>query len=75
MPCTAQEEDIGVDTVLLTRIRAEFCEMPGLRLTPPQARRLWGLEAPVCDTVIAWLMADGFLRRTADGHFVRADMV
>lgn len=26
------------------RVRGEFLEMPGLRLTMPQARRLWGLE-------------------------------
>jgi hypothetical protein len=75
MLCIGQEEDVGVDAVLLTRIRAEFREMPGLGLTAPQARRLWGLEAPVCDTVLACLMADGFLRRTVDGRFVRADMV
>jgi len=64
----------GVDDRLLTRIRAEFREMPGLRLTPVQARRLWGLKAPVCDTVLAKLLEDRFLRRTGDGSFVRADM-
>jgi hypothetical protein len=74
MLCTRAEEDLGIDAVLLTRIRAEFREMPGLRLTPPQARRLWGLDAPVCDTILSCLMEDGFLRRTLDGSFVRADL-
>ena len=30
--------------VLLTRIRAEYLEMPGLRLTSEQAQRLCGAE-------------------------------
>ena len=30
---------------MVYRIREEFREMPGLRLTPAQATRLWGLEA------------------------------
>jgi hypothetical protein len=27
------------------RNQGEFIEMPGLRLTPAQAQRLWGLDA------------------------------
>ncbi len=34
---------------VLRRIQGEFIEMPGLRLTPAQAQRLWGLERAVCD--------------------------
>jgi hypothetical protein len=62
------------DDGLLTRIRAEFCEMPGLRLTPVQARRLWALDAQVCDGILRALVRDGFLRRTSDGSFLRADL-
>ena len=29
---------------LLARIRGEYNEMPGLSLSPGQARRLWALE-------------------------------
>jgi hypothetical protein len=47
--------------------------MPGLRLTEPQARRLWGLDAPACATVLSNLLAARFLFQTADGAFVRAD--
>jgi len=64
-----------VDALLLMRIRAEFREMPGLCLTASQARRLWALERAKCDSVLAALLQDGFLRRTSDGSFVRADLV
>ena len=33
---------------LLHRIKAEYIEMPGLRLTVAQAGRLWGLDTPAC---------------------------
>ncbi len=65
----------AMDDALLRRIRAEFREMPGLCLTVPQARRLWALKAPVCNAVLTRLLHDGFLRRTGDGSFVRADML
>jgi hypothetical protein len=46
--------------------------MPGLRLTPAQATRLWGLEQPVCAAVIATLVAADFLRWTESGSVTRA---
>ena len=33
---------------LVERARGEFLEMPGLRLTIPQAARLWGLDTDSC---------------------------
>ena len=33
---------------IVSRVREEFREMPGLRLTPAQATRLWGLENDFC---------------------------
>jgi len=56
----------------LARIRGEFLEMPGLRLTPGQARRLWGLDAPACDAALATLVRTGFLRIGRDGAYRRA---
>jgi hypothetical protein len=56
----------------LQRIRGEFLEMPGLRLTARQAQRLWGLDAPGCAALLEALVATGFLKRTRDGAFVRA---
>jgi hypothetical protein len=57
----------------LCRIRAEYWEMPGLKLTPAQAQRLWGLDPASCDTLLTDLLSAGFLARTRDGAFVRHD--
>ena len=38
---------------LLRRIKAEYIEMPGLRLTVAQAGRLWGLDTPACLDLLA----------------------
>lgn len=56
---------------LMDRIRGEYLEMPGLRLTVPQALRLWGLPKDICEYALARLVEDGFLHRTSDGAFVR----
>ncbi len=58
---------------VLRRVRGEFVEMPGLRLTPAQATRLWGLEQEACRTVINALIDASFLRWTAAGALARAD--
>jgi hypothetical protein len=58
---------------IVDRIREEFREMPGLRLTPAQATRLWGLEQDVCRKVIEALVAAAFLRWTAGGAVTRAE--
>jgi len=57
----------------LRRIRAEYGEMPGLKLTPAQAQRLWGLDRESCDRWLTCLVTAGFLARTRDGAFVRRD--
>jgi hypothetical protein len=62
----------GIQEVV-SRIRGEFLEMPGLRLTPEQARRLCGLEASACEAVLCALVDARFLARTRDGAFVRDD--
>jgi hypothetical protein len=58
---------------VLRRVRAEFFEMPGLRLTPAQATRLWGLETDACRKVINALIETSFLRWTPAGAVTRAD--
>jgi hypothetical protein len=58
---------------LVDRVRAEFLEMPGLRLTPAQAMRLWGVDAAVCHKVITLLVGSAFLRWAAGGTLARAD--
>lgn len=58
---------------LLRRIRGEFHEMPGLRLTRRQAQRLWGLEAAACDAVLRALVNAKFLYETREGAFLRRE--
>jgi hypothetical protein len=56
---------------MLRRIRGEFLEMPGLRLTCAQAQRLWGLDEQTCRRVLDRLVAAQFLWRPADGAYAR----
>jgi hypothetical protein len=65
------EPDYAFDE-LLSRVRGEYLEMPGLHLTVPQAARLWGLETLVCDALLSCLVGSRFLRQTAAGTFVLA---
>jgi hypothetical protein len=59
---------------LLTRVRAEFREMPCLRLTFGQGQRLFGMRADVCERVFASLVRDGMLTPGPDARYgVRAD--
>ena len=57
----------------VARVRAEFREMPGLKLTTEQASRLWRLEPRVCESLLGRLAEERLLRKTQDGAFVRAD--
>ena len=63
--------ELTISPVLLQRITHEYEEQPGLRLTPPQAQRLWGLDGPTCGAALTVLVNTGVLQRTADGRFVR----
>ena len=54
-----------------SRVRGEYLEMPGLRLTSEQARQLWRLDEPACDAVLGALVDSGFLARTRDGPYVK----
>lgn len=60
---------------MLQRVQGEFVEMPGLRLTAPQARRLWGLDQEACSEILRALVDARFLTETRDGAFVRNDGV
>jgi hypothetical protein len=51
-------------------VQAEYIEMPGLQLTRPQFRRLWGLEDDTCDMLLQQLVATHFLRRTPRDEYV-----
>ena len=58
---------------LIERVRSEFLEMPGLRLTVSQAARLWGLDLRACRMVIDALVSTAFLRWTQAGTVARVD--
>ena len=59
--------------IALQRAKADFLEMPGLRLTAAQACRLWTLDSRVCEAVLTELVGSQFLARVHNGSFVRAD--
>jgi hypothetical protein len=70
MRCTVSPMEVHA---VAHRIRHEFIEMPGLRLTVRQAARLWGLEPAACETVINVLVRAAFLRWTSAGMVVRVE--
>jgi hypothetical protein len=61
------------DIALELRIRAEFAEMPGLKLTLPQASRLFHLETVRCKRVLGALVDTGLLRVSGD-TFIRPSL-
>ena len=65
--------EVTSDPPVVQRIKAEFLEMPGLKLTPAQAQRLWNLNRVTCEGLLGQLVDARFLHRTRDGAFVRAD--
>jgi hypothetical protein len=66
--------DRDTDSDLATRIRAEFAEMPGLKLTLPQASRLFNVERVRCERILERLVTHGDLS-TRDGSFLGVGVV
>jgi hypothetical protein len=60
-----------VSESLLDRIRGDFSENPGLRLTPWQFRQMWSLEPNQSRVVMQQLKSAGFLREDRDGSLVQ----
>jgi hypothetical protein len=54
-------------------VRGEFLEVPGLHLSKPQVRRLWGLDPSTCDALLDVLVDGRFLRQTSNGTYARVD--
>lgn len=57
---------------LANRVRGEFNEMPGMRLTFDQATRLWALDRHTCEAVLGRLLVAGFLDRDDRGRYRKA---
>jgi hypothetical protein len=58
-------------TSLLNRVRAEFTEMPGLRLRIEQAQRLWNLDRTSCEALLRLLVEAKFLHCGPDEAYGR----
>ena len=54
----------------LARIRSEYHEMPGLKLTAAQASRFWNLGPEESRVALETLVEARILWRTSDGHYV-----
>jgi hypothetical protein len=67
---TIAQKEISIADAL-RRVKGEYLEMPGLRLTAKQAQRLWGLDRESCDALLGALVDASFLARTRDGVFLR----
>ena len=57
-----QATDAWVDAI--RRVRSEYTEMAGMRLTQEQAGRLFGLDPFACSLVLGWPVDERFLRRS-----------
>ncbi len=65
---TLAYQDVAISDAL-RRVKGEYLEMPGLRLTPAQAQRLWGLDRESCEALLGALVDARFLCKTRDGAF------
>lgn len=61
----------STDAHVLDRVRGEYLEMPGLRLTQQQAQRLFGLDPSACAVVLETLTREQFLSHGGDGRFAQ----
>jgi hypothetical protein len=55
---------------LVARVRGEYQEMPGLRLTLAQACRLWQVDASTCESLLEQLVRERFLYKTNTGCYI-----
>jgi hypothetical protein len=68
---TAGTPRLDLDRIVVARAKAEFDEMPGLRLTPDQAARLWNLNLAQAEFLLTLLVANGVLVRNRSGAYRR----
>jgi hypothetical protein len=61
----------GLGAALLARVRCEFLEMPGLRLTVAQAARLWDVDRHTACALLQALVDVRFLSQGRDGSYAR----
>ena len=62
----AQERDDASD--IRQRIRADYREMPGLRVTVPQGARLWNVPPALCERLLDDLVREQELVRSGEHY-------
>jgi hypothetical protein len=67
-PMTLAYQDVAIGDAL-RRMKGEYLDLPGLRLTAAQAQRLWGLDRESCEALLGALVDARFLCKTRDGAF------
>ena len=72
-PMSGEERSMQVAEAVevRTRIQMVYMEMPEIRLTRHQIRRLLSLPVDVCEDALRALVASGFLRESLEGVLVR----
>ena len=63
---------MGTIEDVLNQLRAEFMEMPGMRLHAQQIQRLCGIDQTTCQLALDSLLESKFLCLKPDGAYVRA---
>jgi hypothetical protein len=71
-PCTVTVFRTFAEEALMRRVRGEYREMPGMRLTVDQAMRLWMLDRKTCTGVLDSLVEARFLEQDGSGRYRRA---
>ena len=57
------------EDTLIRRVRGEYREMPGMRLTVDQAMRLWDLDRRTCQALLTSLVEARFLEIDLHGRY------
>ena len=60
------------EEALMRRVRGEYREMPGMRLTVEQAMRLWMVDRRTCARVLDSLVEAHFLEHDGNGRYAMA---
>ena len=71
-PCTITLFRTADADALLRRVRGEYREMPGMRLTIEQAMRLWNVDRQACVAVLNSLVASRYLQVDQFGRYRKA---
>ena len=71
-PCTIMLFRTAAEDALLRRVRGEYREMPGMRLTIDQAMRLWDVDRQTCQWLLDSLVEAQFLAIDANGRYRNA---